>query len=179
MKYMIALVFSLSLTVSGAHAVVGLRVAGGHVPPQGTDVRSMALRKATAEEARFWDLLKLSFVAQASQQTQQSRHYTLADGYTAGKITAEGMSTTGPFLGGFACGFLTGLIGTGILWGVTGGDDVPFHLYSEIQEKGSDFSIGFVNGYIERTKQKKRGARLGGGLLGTAGFLVLFLSATN
>ncbi len=179
MKYMVALVFGLSVTASGPHAAVGLRVPSGHVLPQGIDVKPMALRKATGKETRFGLPTYTFSLAQASQQTQQGSLYTIADGYTAGRITAEGMSTTGHFLGGFACGFLTRLIGTGILWGVTGGDDVPFHLNSEIQEKGSDFSIGFVNGYIERTKQKKRGARLGGGLLGTAGFLVLFVSLSD
>lgn len=103
------------------------------------------------------------------------REYTMADGYTDGRIAAESRSTGGSFGGGLVCGVLTGLIGTGILWGATGGDEVPMDLISSYHSKGSDYAMGFANGYKEVTKQRKRGARLGGGLLGTAAFVMLFL----
>lgn len=42
-----------------------------------------------------------------------------------------------------------------------------------VRDKGSDFQRGFIDGYKERSKSKARGAKLGGGLLGTLAFLVL------
>lgn len=181
MKLTIALVLSLAVTTSSSQAAVGFHVENGHVLSHKNiaDTRFTALSKTVAEGQKF-DLLRMPLViAQAGQQTQQGRVYTMADGYTDGRIVAEGRGTTGSFVGGLACGFLTGLIGTGVLWGVTGGDDIPLHLNANIRGKGSDYSMGFMQGYKERTKQKKRGARLGGGLLGTAGFVLLLLSANN
>ncbi|MFC1485745.1 hypothetical protein ACFL55_01810 [Candidatus Latescibacterota bacterium] len=118
-------------------------------------------------------------LAQVGEPVSPSPVFTMSEGYMAGRITAEGRSTTGSFVGGLFCGMLTGLIGTGILWGVTQGDDVPIQFISTYQGKGTDYSMGFINGYRERTKEKKRGARLGGGLLGTAAFLVFFLSGSE
>ncbi len=115
-------------------------------------------------------------IAQAGQTATPQRTYTMADGYTEGRMAAEGRNTGGSFGGGLVCGLLTGLIGTGVLWGVTGGDEVPMSLASSYQDKGSDYTMGFANGYKERTQQKKRGARLGGGLLGTAAFVLILAS---
>ena len=176
-RFAIALAFCLWVAASGVHAAVGFHAAKGHVSHR-TDDRLPSLWNRTAEGRQASSLLTPVLLAQTDQQTQASV-YTLADGYTEGKILAEDLSTGGHFLGGFACGFLSGLIGTGILWGVTGGDDVPLHLNPDIEGKGSDYSMGFLRGYKERTKQKKRGARLGGGLLGTAGFVLVYLSATS
>ena len=181
MKFAIALVFSLSVAASSSQAAVGFHFANGDALSNGRiTVTSLLDLRKSADSRIELDYLRMPLVvAQAGQQTQQVPVYTMADGYVAGRITAEDMSTFGHFLGGFACGFLTGLIGTGVLWGVTGGDDFPLHLNPNVQEKGSDYSMGFMKGYKERTKQEKRGARLDGGLLGTAGFLVLYFYAVS
>ena len=118
-------------------------------------------------------------MAQADQPRPVQPHYTMTEGYIDGKIAAEGRGTAGSFLGGFTCGILTGLVGTGILWGITRGDSPPYELKAKIRSKGTDYREGFIQGYKERTKQKKRGARLGGGLLGTAGILALIFSASD
>ena len=177
----IALMLSLSVATISSHAAVGFYVANGHGTSHENiaNTRVIALWKTATVEQKL-DLLRMPLVmAQAGQQTQQSHVYSMTDGYTAGKMAAKGRSTGYNFVGGLACGFLTGLIGTGILWGVTSGDDVPSHLKTNFQDKGADYSMGFIQGYKERTKQKKRRARLGGGLLGTAGAVVLLLSINN
>ena len=179
MKLTIALVLSLSVAASSSRAAVGFHVANGRALPHENiaDTSVIALWETMAEGQRL-DLLRMPLVlAQAGQQTQQGRVYTWNDGYIAGKIAAEDRGTAGSFVGGLTCGLLTGLIGTGILWGVTGGDDASLHLNANVRGKGVDYSTGFTQGYKERTKQKKRNARLGGGLLGTAGIVLLILSA--
>ena len=146
MKLIIALALSLSVTASSSQAAVGFHVGNGHALSHKNiaDTRFTALSKTVTEGQKF-DLLRMPIViAQADQQTQQGRVYTLVDGYAAGKIVAEGRDTTGSFVGGLACGFLTGLIGTGILWGVTGGDDTPIYLMANVQGKGSAYSVGFM-----------------------------------
>ncbi len=186
----ILMTLALSLFVSGmsSHAEVGFDSPKLHKSLQQENVVPLqrlpfSLRTLSAGSNRwtpfYTQQLPIPLVtAQAGKQTQQSRVYSMADGFNDGRVAAEGRGTAGSFVGGFACGFFTGLIGTGILWGVTGGDDVPIHLMgsSVVQEKGSNYSMGFSQGYKERTKQKKRGARLGGGLLGSATILILIIS---
>jgi len=71
------------------------------------------------------------------------------------------------------------LIGAGILWGLTEGDDLPTDLMILHKEKGSEYLMGFMSGYKERTKQKKRGVRLSGGILGTVTTVIIFLYSSG
>ena len=172
MKLTIALVFSLLVAASVSQAAVGFHVAPRHVWSQEkVTVTSLRTLRGVTEGVGLDYLHMPLLIAQAGQQSEQGRIYTLADGYTAGRIAAQDLSTKDHVLQGILGGMLTGPIAPGILWGVTRGDDVPLQLHPDVQEKGSDYSMGFVKGYKERTKQKKRGARLGGGLLGA---VVLF-----
>ena len=116
-------------------------------------------------------------LAQAGQAVEQKPTYTMIDGYTEGKFLAEDISTDGYSTGALVCGFFTGLIGTGIMWAVTDGNDVPIEMIPDIQAKGSDYAMGFTKGYKERTKKRKRGAVMKGGLVGTAG--IIFLVVAN
>lgn len=172
MRTTIAVFLSLLIAANGAQAAVGFRVENlKQVAQDGRTTRVLRYCEWQDEQLRLFQL------SQAVQGQTEGRVYTMADGYIAGRLAAENRDTAGSFVGGLAVGFLTGLIGTGILWGLTDGDDVPHYLMSSYQGKGLDYSVRFMSGYKERTKQKKRGARLGGGLLGTIAFLVLYHSA--
>lgn len=104
---------------------------------------------------------------------------SMFEGVRDGRSAAERRPSGATFFGGAVCGLLAGLICTGILWAVTGPDQVPIIHQKKAMEKGDEYFEGFVNGYEERTKAKKRSARLGGGLAGTAVFVILYLSATS
>ena len=134
----------------------------------------------TATEGQRPALLHLPIViAQADRSVPPIRTYTMREGYEAGKKSAFQNADNGSFLSGCACGFLTGLIGTAILWKVTDGDEPPFYLTMDFQDKGPDYATGFKEGYKEQRKGDKRKARLLGGFVGTALSLMLFFSITN
>ena len=124
-------------------------------------------------------LLHLPIVIAQAGQVQQICTYTMREGYEAGKKAAFQDADNSSFLSGCACGFLTGLIGTAILWKVTDGDEPPFYLTMDFQDKGPDYATGFKEGYKEQRKGDKRKARLLGGFVGTALSLMLFFSITN
>ena len=83
--------------------------------------------------------------------------------------------------GGLAGGFLLGLIGGGI---VVGGSrlyepSVPSQKIYEIEEFSSEYRSGYRDGYASTAKNiNTRSAAIGAGV-GTAAFLVIFLTATN
>lgn len=173
MLQIMATALSLVLTAASVQGAIGL------VPPTAT-------QKTPLTPLAGWSQRSIStytphdiVVAQAGEPSSAQVWYTKADGYTAGRLAAESRGTIGSFGGGVMCGLLTSPVGAGILWAATRGDEVPAYLVASSQGKGADYSKGFVNGYSERTQQKKRGARLGGGLLGSVGFLVLYLVATH
>jgi len=87
--------------------------------------------------------------------------------------------TGGSFVGGFAGGLLLGLIGTGIAYAAQGPADVPVAYAADAQKYGSEYVLGFQQGFAEKSKKKKRGAALTGGLLGTGALVVLVLSASG
>lgn len=164
-------VLSLVLTAASGHAAAGLAlptVALDTQPAAGRWQRSLSPHTP----------LNL-VVAQAGELSPAQGVYTKADGYNAGRLAAESRSIGGSFGGGVLCGLLTSPVGAGILWAATRGDQVPAYLMPSSQGKGADYSKGFADGYGERTQQKKRGARLGGGILGSVGFIALYLMATN
>lgn len=134
----------------------------------------------TATKRQKPALLHLPLViAQADQQVQPSRTYTMREGYEAGKKAAFQNRRNGDFFGGFACGFITNLIGTGILWKATDGEEVPFYLTMDFRDKGSDYTTGFKEGYKEQSKREKRSARLSGGLTGTATIVLLVIVSND
>ena len=130
----------------------------------------------TATEGQNPALLHLPIVI-AQANNPPIRTYTMREGYEAGKKAAIRPRAGGEFLGGFVCGCFTGLIGTGVLWKMTDGNEVPFHLTIDFREKGLDYETGFREGYKEQSKREKRGERFNGGLMGTAvGVMVLLVA---
>ena len=126
-----------------------------------------------------WWVDQIGLVAQAVETQETSRQYTMADGYTEGRMAADNMGTGGSVLGGFASGLFFSLLGTGIVYFSTGPSSPPMHQVMINKEKGSDYQMGFASGYQERSKQKKRNARLGGGLVGTAIFIWAYSQAQS
>lgn len=140
--------------------------------------------KAFAGAALVFVLLAAPAAAQQTGQTQEKSSTpvvvkTMADGMLAGQVAAEMRGTGGSFAGGLAGGLLLGLIGTGIAYAAQGPAEIPVAYAAEAQKYGSEYVLGFQQGFAEKSKKKKRGAALTGGLLGTGALVVLVLSASG
>ncbi|MCD4828458.1 MAG: hypothetical protein K8R90_03390 [Candidatus Cloacimonetes bacterium] len=90
--------------------------------------------------------------------------------YQLGRAAGEQHSSSGWFIGGVASGFLLGLIGTAII-AVAASGTVPAYIPDEVD------AMGYRTGYIDRSKSKNRGAAIGGGLLGTAIIVIIFVAS--
>lgn len=172
MLRIMATALSLMLTTASVQGAVGL------APPTATQ-KSPVMFLAGWSQRSISTYTPQDIVVAQTGELSPTQMYTKADGYNAGRLAAESRSIAGSFGGGVMCGLLTSPVGAGILWAVTRGDKVPAYLTASSQGKGADYAKGFSSGYNERTQQKKRGARLGGGLLGSVGFLALYLMATH
>ena len=82
-------------------------------------------------------------------------------------------SSAGWFLGGVGSGVLLGLIGTGIIT-VTAAMSNPQPRLLPADVDGSCY----INGYAKKAKSKNTWSALGGGLVGTAVFVLVYLAAT-
>ena len=79
---------------------------------------------------------------------------------------------------GFASGLLLGLIGAGIITGVSQlgtVDPSPEYLLS-LQDKSSIYKISFLIGYSGKAKRKRLSKSLIGGIIGTATFVFIYLN---
>ena len=138
------------------------------------------LRLPTVEQekdAPFPAVWRLAQVAQQPPAATPARVYSMADGMMEGEMYAERIGTGGNFAVGLLCGTLVGLIGTGLCWALTGPASMSRMQYQAMEGKGSDYRLGFETGFAKKSKSRKRGAALGGGLLGTLAFLVLYLNS--
>lgn len=138
--------------------------------------------RAAASAALVLALMAAPAAAQQAQQTQEKSSTpppvkTVADGVVAGQAAAESQGTGGSFAGGLAGGLFLGLIGTGIAYAAQGPGDIPAVYAADAQKHGSEYVLGFQQGFAETSKKKKRSAALTGGLLGTGVLVVAVLSA--
>ena len=120
--------------------------------------------------------------AAAQQQSQEKLAQpvkTMTDGVAAGQISADAAGTGGSFWGGFAGGLFLGLIGTGIAYAAQGPADAPALQLAEAQKHGSEYLLGFQQGFAEKSKRKKRSSALLGGLVGTGTLVLLVVSASG
>jgi len=76
-------------------------------------------------------------------------------------------------------GALTGLVGTGIGYFVVGPLPLDGRAMTKTADKGSDYQMGFKTAWDKKTQSKKRGSFLAGGLLGTAAFVAVYISANS
>jgi hypothetical protein len=115
----------------------------------------------------------------SSGATPSSDASSVAAAVAEGRELAESEGTGGWFAGGVASGLVLGLIGTAIITVAANnaGSNVPASQQSILAAKSPDYSQAFARGYREKLKSKKRTSALTGGLLGTAAFLVIYISA--
>ena len=88
---------------------------------------------------------------------------------------------SGRFVGGFASGFLLGLIGTGIAYVIAGSDNtaLPAAESAPLNAANPTYALSFREGYSERLKARRRSSALTGGLLGTLTVIVVIVSASG
>lgn len=128
-----------------------------------------------------------SLVAQQTQPAAVTQSGTpsaaevMARGRLDGTSAAQGVGTGGWMAGGVVTGLLTGLIGTAVIWAVAGSSDVSVPADRRLQIAGQDatYQQQYEAGFGEKLKSKRKGAALGGGLLGTAAFVLLLVSASG
>ena len=188
MRQIVVTVLIVSFSVMTTQAATGLGQQVESTPlerpgwhgPSGRLVIQPAFR--LAQGGSLWTLSSRTPVglrfAQIQQQQTQLR-YTTSQGFLDGQMHAEGIGTGGNFAGGLACGFLLGLIGTGLVYFLTGSAHPGARAFMTMEGKGSDYRMGFESGFKKKSRSRKRNAALGGGLLGTLGFLVLIASANS
>lgn len=75
-------------------------------------------------------------------------------------------------------GALTGLVGTTITYAVaaTSTPQLPTEKKLVIADKPQDVQVMYEKGYADKVRSKRKSTALGGGLLGTAAFLVIVFS---
>ena len=115
-----------------------------------------------------------------SQDSTEVKKYTFTQGEFDGELSAQHNYSGGGWLaGGLASGLFLGLIGTGIIYGISNSGEVspPIAINMMLEDKPSDYRSGFYIGYSRKAKKQRKAKALTGGLLGTAAFLILFLNA--
>lgn len=117
--------------------------------------------------------------SEAAATDGTSPRFTSSKGMMDGEMHGERISTGGKVATGLVVGVLTGLIGTGIGYLIIGSSQMDGQALTAMEDKGEDYTMGFRTGWNKKTKSRKRNAFLGGGLLGTAAFVVIYLSAVR
>ncbi|MCP3681841.1 MAG: hypothetical protein GY861_04050 [bacterium] len=100
-------------------------------------------------------------------------------GFIDGKTAAsDNYSGGGWFAGGLASGLVLGLIGAGIITGISQSGDVdpPTMHRMAIKERSDSYRMGYFDGYSKKAKKKRLGNSLVGGILGTAVIVVVLLN---
>ena len=91
----------------------------------------------------------------------------MAAGLLAGEQMGQLDGGTGRGGTGFAVGLFTGFIGTGIGYAVLGPAPLSRQALLALEEKNTEYQLGFRNGWEEETKSKKRSSFVKGGVIGT------------
>jgi len=104
---------------------------------------------------------------------------SVAAAVAEGRELAKSEGTGGWFAGGVASGLLLGLVGTALITVAanSSSNDVPESRRSILATKRPDYSQAFARGYRDKLKSKKRTSAITGGLLGTAAFVAIIVSA--
>jgi hypothetical protein len=89
----------------------------------------------------------------------------------------RGVSTVGSFLGGFVGGLLLGPVGGALACAAQGRPDPPEPMVTSLGS--ADCESGYRDGYGEKGRSWRRRAAVGGGLFGTAFFVVAIVIATS
>ena len=94
-----------------------------------------------------------------------------------GKIDGGNISTAGSTVAGVAGGVILGLIGTGIVVLLQSKSDPP---QSSLQAlEGDQCQYAYIEAFKDKSVSKKRTSALIGGLIGTAVFVIIYVSASG
>ena len=143
---------------------------------------------------RRWLLAPLAAVAllappaAAQQAAQQGKSDSaamaaaatlLAQAHADGGMAATNVGTGGWFGGGFASGVFLGLIGTGVTWAIAANSNVELPLDKRllITSQPVTYQHVYEKSFADKVKSKRKSSALTGGLLGTATFVLIYLSA--
>lgn len=98
-----------------------------------------------------------------------------------GQNAAMNVGTGGWATGGFVSGLFVGLIGTGVTWAMAGSSNVELPPDKRLQIASSPASYQqlYERAFAEKVKSKRKSSALKGGLLGTATFVLLIVSASG
>jgi hypothetical protein len=105
----------------------------------------------------------------------------LAQAQSDGRIAAASVGTGRWAIGGFASGFLVGLIGTGVSWGLarSSSAELPPDKRLLIASQPITYQQAYEKGFADKVRSNRKSAALTNGLLGTALFLTIFVSTTS
>lgn len=101
------------------------------------------------------------------------------------KARLEGQSAAqnagGWFGRSVAIGVFTGLIGTAVTYGVAAnsGVELPAEKKLEIAGQPAAYQEHYEKAYADKVRSKRKSTALGGGILGTAAFVVLLVSSAG
>lgn len=105
----------------------------------------------------------------------------IAQAQSDGRVAAASVGTWGWAIGGFASGFFVGLVGTGVSWAVARSSnvEVPPDKRLLIANQPTTYQQAYEKGFADKVRSNRKSAALTNGLLGTALFLTIFVSATS
>jgi len=83
------------------------------------------------------------------------------NGFIDGQLAGGKEEQMGWMAGSCGAGLLAGCLGSGVVWAVASGD-----LPEYVPEGTAEYKMGYVEGYKEASKSKKRGAAMVGGVIG-------------
>ena len=167
MKRVIIALLMVSLAAMNAQAAAGI---GPYMVQKSSDeLRPPPDSKSTKYLPAVWRLAQVDIDA--------GKEYTGFQGKLDGEMYAERVATGGNFAYGVAWGLLFGLIGTGICYYLTDAAAMGSMEYREIEGKGADYERGFQNGFHFKSKSRKRGAALIGGIVGSLGAGAILFTA--
>lgn len=103
----------------------------------------------------------------------------LAKARLEGQAAAE--NAGGWFGRSVAIGVFTGLIGTAVTYGVAAnsGVELPAEKKLDIASQPSAYQEQYEKGYADKVRSRRKSTALGGGILGTAAFVLLVVSSAG
>lgn len=103
---------------------------------------------------------------------------TWSQGYSDGSRAGKKADSGNASLVGMACGLmLGGFLGTGIAWIAMDGSEVSPFVLSKIDHRGTDYVLGFKEGYKIQSRKERKEQAVMGGVAGTAILAVVYLVA--
>jgi hypothetical protein len=148
------------------------------LPGDGNEVRYFSLEEVAfvfLDDGDARDVIDIQGLAGGDGVTPGGSLSDCAHSKAMGKSYADSdHSSTGWFVGGLASGVLLGLIGTGVITIVAAvSNSRPATVPEQVE------AACYIDGYSGAARGGNTWAALGGGLLGTAIFVVVYMAATD